>query len=178
MQSAMAQVNLAQVPLFLKESVDSNLVFVYDDSGSMAWRYMPDDLDGHGGNRYYYSSRVNKIYYDPTITYQPPFKPDGSSRYPDSDYNNAWVNGFDQSDGRDDLRDDIRFDSIGSIEEGFYMQFNSSTSCDSNPRQNDCYTPVLLNNASAEIKQNYANWFSYYSTRTPGGQIGDHGSLL
>ena len=172
MQSAMAQVNLAQVPLFLKESVDSNLVFVYDDSGSMAWRYMPDDLDGHGGNRYYYSSRVNKIYYDPTITYQPPFKPDGSSRYPDSDYNNAWVNGFDQSDGRDDLRDDIRFDSIGSIEEGFYMQFNSSTSCDSNPRQNDCYTPVLLNNASAEIKQNYANWFSYYSTRTLAAKSG------
>ena len=49
MQSAMAQVNLAQVPLFLKESVDSNLVFVYDDSGSMAWRYMPDNLSGKIG---------------------------------------------------------------------------------------------------------------------------------
>ena len=172
MQSAMAQVNLAQVPLFLKESVDSNLVFVYDDSGSMAWRYMPDNLSGNSGNRYYYSSRVNKVYYDPTITYQPPFKPDGSSRYPNSSYTNAWVNGFDQSDGADDLSEYIRFDSIGSIEEGFYMQFNSSTSCDSNPRQDDCYTPVLLNSASADIKQNYANWFSYYSTRTLAAKSG------
>ena len=172
MQSAMAQVNLAQVPLFLKESVDSNLVFVYDDSGSMAWRYMPDNLSGNSGNRYYYSSRVNKVYYDPTITYQPPFKPDGSSRYPNSSYTNAWVNGFDQSDGADDLSEYIRFDSIGSIEEGFYMQFNSSTSCDNNPRQDDCYTPILLNNASADIKQNYANWFSYYSTRTLAAKSG------
>ena len=29
-QSAIAQVNLSQVPLFLKESVDPNLVFIFD----------------------------------------------------------------------------------------------------------------------------------------------------
>lgn len=52
------------------------------------------------------------------------------------------------------------------------MQFNSSTSCDNNPRQDDCYTPILLNNASADIKQNYANWFSYYSTRTLAAKSG------
>ncbi|WP_417521983.1 pilus assembly protein, partial [Marinobacter sp.] len=166
MQSALAQVNLSQVPLFLKESVDSNLVFIFDDSGSMGWRYMPDSLGGnHDERNYFYSSHVNKVYYDPTVTYQPPFKPDGSGRYPNSSYTNAWVDGFKQSGTRDNLSNYIRFDQIGSIEEGFYMQFNSSPSCDSNPRQNSCYTPVLLNNASAEIKQNYANWFSYYSTR-------------
>ena len=43
-QAAFAQVNLASVPLFLKESVDPNLMFVFDDSGSMGWRYMPDNL--------------------------------------------------------------------------------------------------------------------------------------
>lgn len=171
-QSALAQVNLAQVPLFLKESVDSNLVFIYDDSGSMAWRYMPDDLSGNASNRHYYSSHVNKVYYDPSITYQPPFKADGSGRYPNSSYTNAWVNGFNQSDGADDLSTYIRFDQIGSIEEGFYMQFNSSESCDADPRQDSCYTPVLLNSASAEVKQNYANWFSYYSTRTLAAKSG------
>ncbi|WP_041654569.1 pilus assembly protein [Marinobacter nauticus] len=171
-QSAIAQVNLSQVPLFLKESVDPNLVFIFDDSGSMGWRFMPDDLSGRAGNNYYYSSHVNKIYYDPSVTYTPPYKPDGSSRYPNSSYTNAWVNGFDQSEGTDDLRNDIRFDQIGSIEQGFYMQFNSSTSCDSNPRQNSCYTAVLLNNASAEEKQNYANWFSYYSTRALAAKSG------
>ncbi|HAC29538.1 MAG TPA: hypothetical protein DCF82_17285, partial [Marinobacter hydrocarbonoclasticus] len=160
------------MPLFLKESVDPNLVFIFDDSGSMGWRFMPDDLSGRAGNNYYYSSHVNKIYYDPSVTYTPPYKPDGSSRYPNSSYTNAWVNGFDQSEGTDDLRNDIRFDQIGSIEQGFYMQFNSSTSCDSNPRQNSCYTAVLLNNASAEEKQNYANWFSYYSTRALAAKSG------
>lgn len=165
-QSAMAQVNLAQVPLFLKESVDSNLVFVYDDSGSMARRYMPDDLGGDSGRNWYYSSHVNKVYYDPTVTYKPPFKPDGSGRYPDSSYTSAWVDGFNQSGTKDNLSNYIRFDSIGSIEEGFYMDFDSSsTSCVNNPYQNSCYTAVLLNNATADVKQNYANWFSYYSTR-------------
>ena len=165
-QSALANVNLASVPVFLKESVDPNLVFVFDDSGSMGWRYMPSDLGGNDWySNHYYSSHVNKIYYDPSVTYEPPYMPDGTSRYPDSSYTDAWVNGFDQSDGTDNLSNDIRFDQIGSIEEGFYMQFNSSTSCDGNPKQDDCYTTVLLNNASDGVKQNYANWFSYYSRR-------------
>jgi type IV pilus assembly protein PilY1 len=166
MQSALAQVNLSQVPLFLKESVDSNLVFIFDDSGSMGWRYMPDSLGGsHDERNYFYSSHVNKVYYDPTVTYLPPFKPDGSGRYPNSSYTNAWVDGFNPSGSKDNLTNDIRFDQLSGIEQGFYMQFNSSPSCDSNPRQNSCYTTVLLNTASAEIKQNYANWFSYYSRR-------------
>ncbi|WP_179397267.1 pilus assembly protein [Marinobacter sp. ANT_B65] len=171
-QSALAQVNLSQVPLFLKESVDSNLVFVFDDSGSMGWRYMPDSLGGSGSRNYYYSSHVNKVYYDPTVTYLPPFKPDGSGRFPDSSYTNAWVDGFNPSGARDNLSNNIRFDSLGAIEEGFYMQFNSSPSCDSNPMQDSCYTPVLLNTASADIKQNYANWFSYYSTRALAAKSG------
>jgi len=165
-QSAMAQVNIAQVPLFLKESVDSNLVFIYDDSGSMSWRYMPDNLGNDSDENWYYSSYVNKVYFDPNVVYKPPFKPDGSGRYPNSSYTNAWVDGFNQGGTKDDLSQYIRFDAIGSIEEGFYMAFDSSsTSCVNNPKQNSCYTAVKLNNAAADVKQNYANWFSYYSTR-------------
>jgi len=33
MNAAVANVNLASAPVFLKESVDPNLVFVFDDSG-------------------------------------------------------------------------------------------------------------------------------------------------
>ena len=60
-QSAIAQVNLSQVPLFLKESVDPNLVFIFDDSGSMGWRFMPDDLSGRAGNNYYYSILISLL---------------------------------------------------------------------------------------------------------------------
>lgn len=171
-ESALARVNLSSAPLFLKESVDPNLVFVFDDSGSMAWRFMPDDLNGKDSNYWYYSSHVNKIYYDPNVTYTPPLKPDGSGRYPNSSYTNAWVNGFDTSDGADNLSQYIRFDNIGAIEEGFYMQFSGTTSCMNNPKQNSCYSSVLLNNASAAVKQNYANWFSYYSTRDKAAKSG------
>lgn len=171
-QAAFAQVNISSVPLFLKESVDPNLMFVFDDSGSMDRRYMPDNL-GSRNNEYYYSSAANKIYYDPDVTYRPPFKPDGSSRYPDSSYTDAPVNGFNSSSTKDNLSNYIRFDGIESIEEGFYMELDETDpSCVSNPRNNSCYTEVLLNGASAAIKQNYANWFSYYSTRDKAAKSG------
>lgn len=172
-QAAFAQVNLSSVPLFLKESVDPNLMFVFDDSGSMGWRYMPDDLGGNDiYNNWYYSSDVNKIYYDPDVTYVPPFKPDGSGRHPNSSYTSAPVNGFDPNSQTDNLSQYIRFDQIGTIEEGFYMDLIQSQECLANPKDNDCYNTVLLNNAADEVKQNYANWFSYYSTRDKAAKSG------
>ena len=170
-QAAYGQVNLASVPLFLKESVDPNLMFIFDDSGSMGWRYMPDTLAYDRNNNWYYSSAVNKIYYNPDVTYAPPFKPDGSGRYPNSDYTNAPVNGFDPNSDRDNLSTYIRFDS-NPLEEGFYMDLKDTDQCRANPKDNDCYDAVLINDASAEVKQNYANWFSYYSTRAKAAKSG------
>ncbi|GAA6140724.1 PilC/PilY family type IV pilus protein [Hydrogenophaga sp. 5NK40-0174] len=40
---ATAQVNPADKPLFLSSSVDPNIMFVLDDSGSMHWEVTPDD---------------------------------------------------------------------------------------------------------------------------------------
>ena len=176
-QAAFAQINVSSVPLFLKESVDPNLMFVFDDSGSMGWRFMPDDLDDNNGdsNNWYYSSAVNKVYYDPDVTYLPPYKPDGSGsgRYPNSSYTNAPVDGFDSNSETDDLSAYIRFDDLPGIEEGFYMDLDLTTaSCLTNPKDNSCYTTVLLNTASADIKQNYANWFSFYSTRDKAAKSG------
>jgi len=172
-QAAYGQVNLASVPLFLKESVDPNMMFVFDDSGSMGWRYMPDDLGGNDiDNNWYYSSSVNKIYYNPEVTYLPPFKPDSSGRYPNSVYTDAPVNGFDTNSTKDNLSQYIRFDQIGAIEEGFYMGLKDTDDCRASPKNNDCYDTVLLNNASSEVKQNYANWFSFYSTRDKAAKSG------
>lgn len=39
-----ADLDLAQTPLFLTPSVDPNIMFVLDDSGSMQWETMPDGL--------------------------------------------------------------------------------------------------------------------------------------
>jgi type IV pilus assembly protein PilY1 len=42
--SAQASVNIANAPLFTTTNVEPNIMFVIDDSGSMMWETMPDDL--------------------------------------------------------------------------------------------------------------------------------------
>lgn len=115
MQPAKAQVNIAQTPLFLTSSVDPNVMFVLDDSGSMHWEVTPDDYvlpyftfrripylyGGDSVDDYYdnyvasvrydsananerataralRSPAVNKSYYDPSVTYRPWVRADGT----------------------------------------------------------------------------------------------------
>jgi type IV pilus assembly protein PilY1 len=42
--SAQADVNIANAPLFVTSSVDPNILFIIDDSGSMQWETMPDAI--------------------------------------------------------------------------------------------------------------------------------------
>ena len=79
-----ANLTIAQSPLFLSVDAEPNIMFIIDNSGSMGWDYMPD-------NAYFWdwrhdSSAYNKIYYDPTVTYQPWSYSDGTL-YPDSTVN-------------------------------------------------------------------------------------------
>ena len=70
-----------------------NIMFVLDDSGSMASRYMPDYVDDSlckkdasttytkrcvPGDPPYYSAGFNGMYYNPTFVYLPPVNADGS----------------------------------------------------------------------------------------------------
>lgn len=117
--------DIAQKPLFVTSTVDPNVVFAIDDSGSMHFETMDDSItkefgssinndyimlvyprtDGvFGGSDYDNNNRVpqfdgwvsayfrspqnNSLYYDPSITYEPWSKSDGS-RYPDAPKNNA-----------------------------------------------------------------------------------------
>ncbi len=89
--------SLSPVPLLLGGGVPANIMFTLDDSGSMHWEYMPDDnwtffvypraSNVYGPSDYgnfvpefnsalSYSSRtrspqINKMYYNPEITYVP-----------------------------------------------------------------------------------------------------------
>jgi type IV pilus assembly protein PilY1 len=111
--SAQASVNIANAPLFTTTNVEPNIMFVIDDSGSMHWETMPDDLTYkvgtaigsllmwvyprvtglHGGTDYANthivrftgnlaaqarSAHVNKVYYNPSITYRPWMNADGT----------------------------------------------------------------------------------------------------
>ena len=98
--------DIANTPLFLGGLVQPNIMFTLDDSGSMQWEMMPDSLiwsyfvfpraDGvYGGSDYptytvsfnttnniygiwVRSHDVNRIYYNPKVTYRPWIDTDGT----------------------------------------------------------------------------------------------------
>ncbi len=95
--------------------VKPNIMFIVDDSGSMASRFMPEEVDGarvdkprcsnsscsstttNGieGNPPWYSSQFNTIYYNPQVTYFPAINADGTLK---TSFGSPWtsvrVNGF------------------------------------------------------------------------------------
>jgi len=110
--SARADTNIAQIPLFLSGSVDPNVMFTFDDSGSMQWEYMPDSNRFiftlfmfprpnalYGGANYanqvpshrednlhhYFgrSAHNNLVFYNPDVDYSPWAAADGSD-FPDA----------------------------------------------------------------------------------------------
>lgn len=183
---------LSDEPLYLATVVEPNIMFLLDDSGSMGREYMPDDLrngdyDGitstgeNGSNQngvnaenpFYFSSKVNKIWFDPDITYTPPMKSDGTGRMPTASYTSAPVNGYDGDSTNLNLTNAFRTNRYTAIEGGgFYWQFNSSDSCDENPRLDSCYSFVSVNNLSTAEQTNFANWFSYYNNRVKASRAG------
>lgn len=65
---------LPDSPLFALNTVEPNVILTLDDSGSMAWGYLPDARSaqsGNPGNTRFCSSAFNLMYYDPTILYSP-----------------------------------------------------------------------------------------------------------
>ncbi|HEX7381433.1 MAG TPA: PilC/PilY family type IV pilus protein [Nevskiaceae bacterium] len=87
-----------QVPLTASRSVAPNILLMMDDSGSMAWDYMPDysNVTSHGGGLY--DARYNGVYYNPNEAYTPPPTVNGGT-YPNSPgLTQAYWDGFrDQS---------------------------------------------------------------------------------
>jgi len=96
---ARATLNVADVPLFITPNLDSNIMFILDDSGSMHWEIMPDEnmyhstylfprpagvyggsdyanevpdfLDNNIHNVFSRSPQNNAIFYNPQINYLP-----------------------------------------------------------------------------------------------------------
>ena len=100
-----ANATLADVPLYLTATVEPNLMFILDDSGSMQWEIMPDSitytnylfprpsglydgadydrrivvfLDNDIVNTHVRSPHNNRVFYNPEIDYEPWYNADGS----------------------------------------------------------------------------------------------------
>ena len=69
-----------------------NIMFILDNSGSMASNYMPDDMDDTG--KYGFKSwQCNGLAFDPALDYAPPIKADNTT-YPDANFNYAAPDGY------------------------------------------------------------------------------------
>lgn len=115
--SGSAVLSLADAPLgngLSSTSVKPNIAMVIDDSGSMAFPNMPDDIDdgdsttesNDGGSITYYGRNCyghkayNTVAYDPTITYTPPYDPsvtpdaNGNQLKPNASFTAALYDGY------------------------------------------------------------------------------------
>lgn len=204
---AVDPIALPSAPLYLAGGVAPNLVVTLDDSGSMAWGYVPDTMgknakltdgcghyifnnnhDGSETKRYFLSGDYNAQYYNPSTTYLPPLKFDGTP-YTTS-YGSAYTNGFDTSSTTVNLASAYQ-PSFGfqpksnqcyarhpALDSGSGKHFSSDTvnvpayyyrydpvgtTCAVPSKTTDsCYVYTVV---EAAEQQNFANWYSFYRTR-------------
>lgn len=125
-----ADLNIAQTPLFLTPSVDPNIMFVLDDSGSMQWEHMPNQTmfftlytfprpanlygdevyanqvpdfnDNNIHNTFSRSADNNTVFYNPLIHYIP-WVDENNVSWPLANPAAAWYNPADTTRGSLDL---------------------------------------------------------------------------
>ena len=168
--------------------VRSNIMFILDDSGSMGSTAVPDDVNGYNNLCEGYHG-VNGIFYNPTVTYKPPVKADGTS-YLDANFTSAWSDGYAQS-GSVNLNQVanlgisspsiIRSDYWGvpatrvggtnsspTISRFYYATYKTNLT-PSTPvctgTQYDWTKWDIVTSLPVAERTNYANWYSYYRTR-------------
>ncbi|WP_427911745.1 PilC/PilY family type IV pilus protein [Ramlibacter sp. MMS24-I3-19] len=77
-----ATTDLATAPLFTSSAtqVKPNILFVLDDSGSMAWDFLPD-VSNFSSTKYGKgTSQCNGVAYNPNVLYTPPLNADGTQQ--------------------------------------------------------------------------------------------------
>jgi type IV pilus assembly protein PilY1 len=194
-QAFSAQHDLSDTPLFTLAGVDPNIVLTMDDSGSMAWSFMPTSVGDYPSTKRAKSAAFNKIYYDPNVLYEPPVDENGVS-LGNASFTAAWDNGFNKTGSGSctkDLSSNFR-PSWGGINQthcgssnnsdGFYNRYaassseaayyylfdNSRSGCNGNLTDDDCYAKVVVSATSGvgdtvDEQVNFANWYSYYRKR-------------
>lgn len=167
--------DIPTVPLQANVSTDPNVMMILDDSGSMHFEMLPDDYTP-GGTNYVFprangvyggldydnyvatldtskafarltrSPQVNKIYYNPSITYTPWAYPDGSL-YPNASITCALHNPMRKGTGDDYCRD-----LTGNI-----VKYNSSrwSSCTSSSDSDCILSSTTANPPAAFLAATY-----------------------
>jgi type IV pilus assembly protein PilY1 len=162
-------------------SAKPNLMFILDDSGSMDWSFMPDEMGDanrspRDGTYGYWSPQCNGLAFNPSGDYPPPVRADGTS-YPNMSFTAARTDGYLDGSSTVNLTDAFYFRYTGT-EPALSWKFNASGVVDTTTTfYREClsnynalpgaskFTQVALKNTTPEERQKHANWYSYYSRR-------------
>ncbi|MFC3550103.1 pilus assembly protein [Lysobacter cavernae] len=179
-----AAVDVKNIPLKMAETVQPNVLFILDDSGSMEYLSMPaDEDDSLSDNPRDRGSAVNTIYYDPTVTYRGWRQADDTymaDRLPSSAYSDkSLASGstdltrsnqtfYVLNAGATDLSSNgsykryVLYSNSGGAAECTWSTSWSCTTVTEFPWRLDSKNnkPTV-----AQEWQNYANWYSYHRTR-------------
>ena len=185
-----AVVAIATAPLYNSTTllVKPNVLFMLDDSSSMAYNYLPDEVpkdfallgnpnpqtDTHAVALT--SSQCNGVAYNPNIAYTRPVDSLGTSltQYP---VTAAPSNGYDATSPVTNLTSPSQFYYVygnGGTQKPLSYTYLSGvvdpsttfyTECNSPVNNAPKFTKVTVSGLAAAAKQNYANWYSYYRTR-------------
>lgn len=175
-----AVTDIANAPLFTSSvsNVKSNIMFIFDDSGSMDGEDLPDDVPSNSGKYAQKTYQCNGVAFNPAITYVVPIKADGTY-YPNASFTAAKDNGFSTSNTTISLNNNnayyfrysgsqpalqYSYDSSSNLitTSTFYRECNSNVY--SSPGSS-VFTQIDVQTATAAVKQNYANWYTYYRKR-------------
>jgi type IV pilus assembly protein PilY1 len=183
---ASAGIKIPDDPLTTSARVAPNILFILDDSGSMAWRNMNSQdvskITGSGGfsstpdangvsagtgyssessgnaAMYMQSYVTNSLYYNPAVTYQPWMGADGNRLTGGTDYTNAYSDGL-----------YVTHAGAGTSSGARNLSSNTQT----------FYVPRDVNNSGVSYLSNVSNYYRYQIV--PGGsdiQRGVYGSIV
>jgi len=159
---AQAAVAVDQEPLIIQKPLPPNITLMLDDSGSMAWDFMPDICYLNGvncnsgtiNNDAMINANNNGVYYNPTVTYAPPVKADGTSFPSATGLTSAWFNGFSQSGGSADLTNYNGYNDTGYVNySAFFSTGNKTTTYTNVTSKGSCVN--YYNNTPGAYKYSY-----------------------
>lgn len=179
--------DIADIPMAVQNRVSPNLMYTLDNSGSMAWGFMPDDVFNNTSSNCYKHYAYNGIFYNPNVTYLPGKYATGM-QYPDAQFTSAYVDGYntnysykysstDTSTAPVDLStafqayfdQDTRYNTQQAAYYYSYVRNSPATPVVGTCYSNSSYQKVVVSATSGpggtDERTNFANWFSYYRTR-------------
>ncbi len=165
-----APTDVSNIPLFLAQPVGFNLMVTIDDSGSMDWEELPDNMVGSGTMRGSANS-YNPVAYDPSVTYIVPPWPDATgtifATMPVPTFNQAFDDGFAYATGTatgtsaagvggnyaanstSNLNNNFQFNQRQTSERAYYAIYDPNLTqsvCPvPNKSSNFCYVKITLN---------------------------------